>query len=41
MTALKTLACVDGSEEARKAARLSGRFAKLTLCDLMLVHCAG
>ena len=38
MSALKILVCVDGSEEARKAARLSGRFAKLTLSDLMLVH---
>jgi nucleotide-binding universal stress UspA family protein len=38
MTALKVLVCVDGSEEAKKAAQLSGRFAKLTRSDLMLVH---
>jgi len=38
MNDFKILVCVDGSDEARKAARLSGKFAKLTRSELVLVH---
>lgn len=35
---IKVLCCVDGSEESKKAARLSGRFGRLTGAHITLFH---
>jgi nucleotide-binding universal stress UspA family protein len=38
MSEFKILVCVDGSDEALKAARLSANFARLTRSELTLLH---
>ncbi len=38
MAIMKVLTCVDGSEESKKAAQMTGRFAKMTWAKLILVH---